>query len=435
MTSAQSSEFSLDQQVILAYAPKPAAIMSIISSVFLIQKILLDPDRRKKVYHRIVLVMSVHTTILSLALFLGTWPMPKNSLSSIYGAIGTERSCIVQGSIIFFESTTVASFYLSLSLFSFFAVRHNFKEEILRKYERWLHGVIYIIPIALVYNAVHKRFLNPAVSYCFISSYPKGCYFNDDVPCIYGGTGIIEFGSISSAYFCLTLFTAVTLTLCLYFSVRKKERLNGTLKKKQKCRKKARLLRSKMIAMQAGFYFGVFFITFIVPLLTRSLKLFSVKFSFPMYVLGPIMLSIQGVANLVVYQRLLLRKRHRNTSLKLPNLAPLEKRLSLVQTSTEEDKSCVKLFCMSDQAEFSIFDGTNPSVVWSEFIDTPDCNLEINLEDGNQQGRKKLSEQCLHKDESSNRSLINREYVHNPNQQSELGHDDLIPSNGNSNFS
>ena len=160
--------------------------------------------------------MSVHTTILSLALFLGTWPMPKKSLSSIYGAIGTERSCTVQGFIIFFEATTVASFYLSLSLFSFFAVRHNFKEEILRKYERWLHIFIYITPAALVYNAVHKRFLNAAVSYCFISSYPNGCYYNDDIPCIHGDTGIIEFVSISLG-FLNTFCGSYTNTMSLLF--------------------------------------------------------------------------------------------------------------------------------------------------------------------------------------------------------------------------
>ena len=89
-------------------------------------------------------------------------------------------------------------------------------------------------PIALVYNAVHKRFLNAAVSFCFISSYPSGCYYNDDIPCIHGDMGIIEFCSISLAHFCLTLFAVVTLTLCLYFSISKKERLNGTLQRKQK---------------------------------------------------------------------------------------------------------------------------------------------------------------------------------------------------------
>lgn len=379
--------FFLNQQKVLAYAPKPASFLSIACSIFLIQRILRDPLRRGKVYHRIILVLSVHTSILCFALFLGTWPMPKDSLSAVYGAMGTNVTCKVQGFIVVFESSTVASFYLSLSLFSFLAVRNDFSEKKLRKYEFWLHILIYIVPLSMSCIALKKNFINPAGNVCFIANLPFGCGYNSDNPCIDGYSGFRRFSSISSAYFCLTIIVAISLTLSLYFSVRKKERKNERLYGKRKHRKNK--MKSRVIATQASLYFGSFICTYTFPVITRTHTLLSGKFSFPLYAISPIMLGLHGVLNLFVYHRLLLKRSPFAVVPGQPKLERIERRVSFAGSSerkpeipTSRPGCSPKILCIKDQPEFSIFDGTNASDVWGEFIhESSDCDEDAKPED------------------------------------------------------
>jgi len=360
MTDLQDHPFSSNQQKVLAYLPRAASLLSISCSIFMIQRILRDPSRKKKVYHRIILVLSVHTTILSLGTFLGAWPMPKGSLTASYSAMGTGGTCTAQGFILMFEGTTVAPLYLSLSLFSFLAVRNDFNEIFLRKYEFWLHTLIYIIPLALACIAVKQGFINPGNNHCLLATIPRGCINNDSIECLHNYTGIIEYERFCLVYLGATLLVAFSLTVSLYFSARRKERKNESLRGKHKYRENARKSKSRIIATQSGLYFGAFVCSYIIPTIFRRI---SFRVNFPLYAIGSFMLSFQGVLNLFVYQRLTLSNRSSGDRFNQLEIDPLEKRILLPKSFVE------KMLCSGDQLEFSIFDGTNASDVWGDFIE------------------------------------------------------------------
>jgi len=304
--------------------------------------------------------------------------MPKDSLTANYGAMGTDKTCTAQGFIVMFETMTVASLYLSLSLFSFLAVRNDFKEQILRKYEFWLHTLVYIIPLAAACIAIKQGFVNPGINICFIATVPIGCINDDSVECLHKYTGFNEYFRFCSSYLCVTLIVALSLTVSLYFSVRRKERENESLRGKNKYRENARKSKSRLIATQAGLYFGAFICTYIIPIIFRNLSSLLGTHNFLLSALAPILVSLQGVLNLFVYQRLSLRKQTVNDRIKQPNLDPLEQRISI-------SNSCSgRILCLGDQPRFSIFDGSNASGIWGSLIDDPSqCEEDdVKIEEG-----------------------------------------------------
>lgn len=390
MTEAIEWPFSLYQQKILYYAPKPFSLASIACSIFIIQKILRDQKRRSRVYHRIILALSFHTIILCLAIFFRSLPIPKDSLTNHYGANGTEIACTFQGFVLIFESITVSSFYLSLSLFSFLAVRNNFNEKILRNYERLLHTGIYLTPLAFACVALDKKYINPSIGTCYISAHPVGCSYIEGRSCNHGDSGIETYAMLNSLYFFLTFIVAVVLMISLYFYVRQKEKSNERLHGKQKYIENARKLKSRTISTQAGLYFGAFILTYFFPVYCRADAFYNDNYNFSAFLLGSLMMSFHGVVHLIVYQRLLRRPKDNKGN----NLPPLEKRILETSRSDAERRASTgtcheKLFCSADKPEFSIFDGTNASELWGKFIDPPsDSNDENELEDEKKQNDK-----------------------------------------------
>eukprot|EP00957_Ditylum_brightwellii_P111311 8488592-Ditylum_brightwellii.AAC.1 len=87
------------QQRASAYAQKPLAALSFLSSCYVIHYILVQkPEKLKRVYHRLVLVMNICVLPYAITDFIGTWAMPVGTPYYI-GAAGNEATCSVQGFI------------------------------------------------------------------------------------------------------------------------------------------------------------------------------------------------------------------------------------------------------------------------------------------------------------------------------------------------
>ena len=60
----------------IAIAPKLPALLSILGSLFIVMHVIYGRQVRNT-HHRLLMGMSVSDLIVSMAVFLGTWPMPR----------------------------------------------------------------------------------------------------------------------------------------------------------------------------------------------------------------------------------------------------------------------------------------------------------------------------------------------------------------------
>ena len=167
--------FTAGQQKAIALVPKFFASPSIVGSIFIVQHVLRSPKRRQGVYHRILLLMSVHDFIYSVKAFMSTWPMPKDT-PFVYGASGNTATCTAAGFWGQGGALTSICYNGSLTLYFLLVVRYGWKEEyIKRKVEVWLH----LIPIAIGWSTAIAGL--PLLLYnafgwtCWINTWPLGC--------------------------------------------------------------------------------------------------------------------------------------------------------------------------------------------------------------------------------------------------------------------
>ena len=375
--SQRVTDLTDEQSKIIFWITKIGGGASILCSLYLITKILRDHIRRKKVYHRIIVALNMNSVIFSGAIFCYSWPAPKSY--SIYGALGTQKTCDAQGAVLLFTSSTLASYYLLLSVFAFHSVRNNFDETWFRKFELRVHLSIYIIPTIITVIAVTNDFINPAMNQCYIASYPPGCYLDDKFgKCIRGGPWFKSFAFICLVLNCLSFLISIILFIGLIFSVRRKEQINAKLieekfetmfRGKQLFREKARQKKSRVILQQASIYAMMYLFLFMVPTFIKVPFVFRKEESpFGCVIVIMLFISLSGCINLIVYLLLLKRKQDPTYISTLP---PLRDRIYLspsqekaLNTPEEVSKSCL------DRPEFSIFDGRNPSdSPWAQFID------------------------------------------------------------------
>lgn len=131
---------------IIAIAPKFPAVLSVLGSSIIIRKVASSPEKRKNVYHRIMLGLSCCDIIASLNYFTGTWLIPKGQvggLGPVFMASGSKATCSLSG---FFTNFAVASplYNGTLAWYYLLSIHKNWSDRKIRKIEKWFH----IIPIA-----------------------------------------------------------------------------------------------------------------------------------------------------------------------------------------------------------------------------------------------------------------------------------------------
>ena len=115
---------SSKQRQILAIAPKCTSPLSIVGCLYVIY-IILRQDRssanlvgpNSRTYTNLLLGLSVADLITSIAYFLSTWPIPKDTVDTdyIWYNVGTQTTCNIQG-----EKLGVANYHIHLFIFSLY---------------------------------------------------------------------------------------------------------------------------------------------------------------------------------------------------------------------------------------------------------------------------------------------------------------------------
>ena len=312
-----STDLTEEQSKIIFWITKIGGGISVFCSLYLIIKNLRDHTRRKKVYHRIIVALNMNTILFSGGIFCNAWPIPKSY--SIYGDVGTQRTCDGQGARLLFTGMNLMNYYLLLAVFAYHSVRNNFDEAWFLKFELRIHISIYIIPTIFTVIAVANEFINPAFNQCFFNAYPTGCYLDDKFgKFIRGERGYALFVRIGFVLSCATILTVIILFIALFFGVRRKEKRNAKLieekieemyRGKELFRENVRKKKSRIIAQQALIYATMCSFTFFIPACVRiPFVLRKDNISFFLRILAIFCPSLSGCINLIVYLLLLRRK-------------------------------------------------------------------------------------------------------------------------------
>uniref|UniRef100_A0A7S4HJF1 G-protein coupled receptors family 2 profile 2 domain-containing protein n=1 Tax=Odontella aurita TaxID=265563 RepID=A0A7S4HJF1_9STRA len=389
-------DLTVHQQRALAIAPKPPAALSFFSSAYVIYSAAASKERRKKMYHRLMIGMAATNLVESVCHFWGTWAMPRDFPMS--GTAGTEHTCAAQGFLANF-GFAVAIYYSSLSLFAVLAVRHNFDEKKLVRYEPWIHAGAFLFPISTGIYAIHKNYYNPSGSWCNTASFPPGCERNGS--CIHEvekAFSNVLLGSIYALYGFATF-----MMVALYVTVLKREIANQTLVGKRQFMEHARRKKSRMVAWQATLYLVAFYAVYFFSILSHLLQKATGKLLFPLNIVAILFSTLQGFFNMLVYIKLRLKnpkddgatnqswqQRHRGMSVVgtvntiSHSVSPqvLHDRTS-EPTASQEEQPGTRQASYLRNCEFSIFDGTNISSIspWADFFDDEDVLHDPNGEE------------------------------------------------------
>lgn len=182
--------FNSQQQAALAIIPKFSSSLSIIGSLLIIYEILFL-DRRKllRVYHRMLLVMSIYDVLESSFNFQSSWPIPKGT-EGVAFAVGNTEWCEAQGFFLQF-GLVIPVLNMCLSIYYLLVIKYSWSEDQIRTYaEPCFH--IGSLSIALLTSSLGLAFdlFNNSNLWCWYAPYPLDCKdtlrYGDEANCIRG---------------------------------------------------------------------------------------------------------------------------------------------------------------------------------------------------------------------------------------------------------
>lgn len=141
------------QQIALAIVPKFTAFASILGSSWVILEVLTEVEKRRSVYHRLLLMMSVYDVLESVWNFCSTWPIPIGT-PNIWGNVGTQQSCSAQG---FFLQLGLAvpMYNACLSAYYLLVIRYNTSDlKLKRQVEPVMHVFSFVFPVATAFASL-----------------------------------------------------------------------------------------------------------------------------------------------------------------------------------------------------------------------------------------------------------------------------------------
>jgi len=160
---------SLRQQKVLAIVPKVTGFISLVGSAAIVYTVIRDKKKRSRTYHRLLFGISCVDISSSFWLGLSTWPIP--SETGIFGAVGNQKTCALQG--FFTQFGITSSFYnASLSLYYLLVIRYSWTDTSIRRIEPFLHGVPLFWGLATAIAGLPLTLFNSANLWCWIAEYP-----------------------------------------------------------------------------------------------------------------------------------------------------------------------------------------------------------------------------------------------------------------------
>ena len=108
--------------------------------------------------------------------------------SGMWGAIGNDTSCDIQGFLTILGCSGTILYTLSLTIYFLLVIKYDMPEAVIKKqFEPFFHAVPILFSIILSVTILATQNFNPAGTVCWIASEPVGCDQNIDVECVSKG--------------------------------------------------------------------------------------------------------------------------------------------------------------------------------------------------------------------------------------------------------
>jgi len=301
-------------------------------------------------------------------------------------ASGTEASCQFQGILIHYLEVVFFGYYTSLAVYALLAVLYKFDQKLLKKFDRFFHLIIWLVPIFTTVWGYKGQYFNPWYSYCDMGPHPFYCVDSDsdDVECD-RGEDIFESYYIVSLSLCyLSLIIGTLAIVVLVFLLHYKSASTANAREgKVSVIEEARKRKMKLIILQSSVYLFAMYLTDLFRLIGRTSFLHEKQRNPTIDLIGVIIYASNGIIFSSVYWFLRVRKEIYNRSQRLADpylrisvLGRARQFLTIYKPPPRQDSK-------SDPVLFSIFDGghVEKTSKWAEFLTYDDDDDDDNVVD------------------------------------------------------
>jgi len=205
--------------------PKFTSMFSIAGSLYIIIHVARSKKRRRRVYTRLMLGMSAMDLIWSIKSFLSTWIIPADSPGATWGAIGTTQTCTAAA--FWGQGGSLASIIYNgtLALYFYWTIRLGWKQEMIRKYEVYLHAVPLLIGWSTAIAGLPLLLYNSIGWTCWIGPYPLTCTLIPNQICTRGVNARIYQWAFFHAILWLCFAFVIVIMVLIYQKIRSLERV------------------------------------------------------------------------------------------------------------------------------------------------------------------------------------------------------------------
>ena len=169
----------------LIIAPSITGCISSFASISLIVSILRSNQKLSTVYRRLIFCLSAFDVIQSISQGMSSLPMPTGT---VWGAIGNDVTCDIQGFLIATGFCGTVLYSLSLTVYFLLVVKYDMSEAKIKKYaEPFLHAVPIVYSLIGAISMYGTNNYNSAGPVCWIAPEPLNCENDPEVECLSSG--------------------------------------------------------------------------------------------------------------------------------------------------------------------------------------------------------------------------------------------------------
>mmetsp|Transcript_17138 Transcript_17138/g.35199 ORF Transcript_17138/g.35199 Transcript_17138/m.35199 type:complete len:403 (-) Transcript_17138:181-1389(-) len=328
--------------------------------------------RREFVFHRLALAMAGYAFLAGVFNLVGSLAIPADA-SGIKGNYGTQLTCTVQGFFLYVSTRTMFFYYSGLSFYSYVGILCGFQKASYKWCEKWIHIVAPIFPVTVgLWLLVDKSF-NPINGRCFAISSPVDCNPSEDT-CVRGSLNMTWQALLLMVEAIIGIVFPTVIMVTLYFKLRKKEQEGGQMP--------TRMVNARDLSKQSCIYLFLAYLPTLPYFVLSAFVFFGnqhgtyeEEFNWVKGVraFASLLYSLFGLFVLVAYRYVTI-DRSKDPKKNGFYIFSRDRRNDKKETDTPVPPTPTEEF--STKYSFNIFDGTNATGAFAEFIHDGDSDDE-----------------------------------------------------------